>query len=273
MATITLKELLESGVHFGHQTKRWNPKMKKFIFGQRNGIYIIDLQKTVKRFQIAYDFVRQTVADGRSILFVGTKRQAQEVVEAEAKRCQMFYVNQRWLGGMLTNFQTIRKNIDRMKKLEAAQTDGSHDRFTKKEVAQFEKDRLRLEKHLTGIKDMTTLPAAIYIVDTKKEHIAVQEARRLEIPIIAIMDTNCNPEDANYIIPGNDDALRSIKLITSRIADAVIEGLQLRTKKQPLAESPVLATAADMQMAEVNVAAEPTAPPSGDPTLEVSEGG
>jgi small subunit ribosomal protein S2 len=273
MATITLKELLESGVHFGHQTKRWNPKMKKFIFGERNGIYIIDLQKTVKRFQIAYDFVRQTVADGRSILFVGTKRQAQDVVESEAKRSQMFYVNQRWLGGMLTNFQTIRKNVERMKKLESAHTDGTHSRLTKKEVAQLEKVRLRLEKHLSGIKDMTTLPAALYIVDTKKEHIAVQEAKRLEIPIIAILDTNCNPEDADFIIPGNDDALRSIQLITSRIADAAIEGLQLRAKKQPQAERPVLATAADVQMTAANVAAEPIATPAGTPTLEVAEGG
>ena len=273
MAAIALKELLEAGVHFGHQTKRWNPKMKKFIFGERNGIYIIDLQKTVKRFQVAYDFVRQTVAEGRPILFVGTKRQAQDVVESEAKRCQMFYVNQRWLGGMLTNFQTIRKNVERMKKLEAAKTDGTHDRLTKKEVAQLEKDRTKLEKHLSGIKDMTTLPAAVYIVDTKKEHIAVQEAKRLEIPIIAILDTNCDPEDADYIIPGNDDALRSIKLITARIADAAAEGIQLRTKKQPQAETPTVSIASDAALIQAGAPEAPIAAPTGETTMKVMEGG
>jgi small subunit ribosomal protein S2 len=273
MAVIQMKELLEAGVHFGHQTKRWNPKMRKFIFGERNGIYIIDLQKTLKRFQVAYDFIRQTVADRRSILFVGTKRQAQEVVEAEAKRCQMFYVNQRWLGGMLTNFPTIRKNIERMKKLEAARTDGTHDRLTKKEVAQLEKDRMKLEKYLIGIKEMTALPAAVYIVDTKKEHIAVQEAKRLDIPVIAILDTNCDPEDADYIIPGNDDALRSIKLITSRIADAAIEGLQLRVKKHPQTESPALSTAEDVAPAEPGLPESPIATPGTESSLEVAEGG
>lgn len=273
MAAIMLKELLEAGVHFGHQTKRWNPKMKKFIFGERNGIYIIDLQKTAKRFQIAYDFVKQTVADGRSILFVGTKRQAQDVVEAEAKRCQMFYVHQRWLGGMLTNFQTIRKNVERMKKLEAARTDGTHDRLTKKEVSQLEKVRMKLEKNLSGIRDMTSLPAALYIVDTKKEHIAVQEAKRLEIPIIAILDTNCDPADADFIIPGNDDALRSIKLITSRIADAAIEGLQLRARKQPQAETPVFVTAADVPTTETGLSEAPIATATGESPLEVAEGG
>lgn len=237
MSVISMKELLEAGVHFGHQTKRWNPKMKKYIFGERNGIYIIDLQKTVKRFDAAYEFVKGTVAEGRSILFVGTKRQAQEVVETESKRCQMFYVNQRWLGGMLTNFQTIRKNIERLKKLEAASTDGTYDRLTKKEISDLEKDRVKLEKYLNGIKDMNTLPGAVYIVDTKKEHIAVQEAKRLEIPVIAILDTNCDPEDADLIIPGNDDALRAIRLITTRIADAAIEGLQIRAKKHPQSET------------------------------------
>ena len=234
-----MKELLEAGVHFGHQTKRWNPKMKKYIFGERNGIYIIDLQKTVRYFQTAYDFVRQMVANGQPILFVGTKRQAQDVVESEARRCRMFFVNQRWLGGMLTNYQTIRKNIDRLKKLDAAKTDGTHDRLTKKEVSHLEKDRVKLEKYLGGIRDMGNLPGAVYVVDTKKEHIAVREAKRLGIPVIAIMDTNCDPQDADLIIPGNDDALRSIRLITSRIADAAAEGLELRGKKQaPGAESP-----------------------------------
>jgi small subunit ribosomal protein S2 len=271
MSAVQMKELLEAGVHFGHQTKRWNPKMRKFIFGERNGIYIIDLQKTQKRFQVAYDFVRQIVADRQSILFVGTKRQAQEVVEAEAKRCQMFYVNQRWLGGMLTNFPTIRKNIERMKKLEAAQTDGTFDRLTKKEVAQLEKDRLKLDKYLSGIKDMTTLPAAVYIVDTKKEHIAVQEAKRLDIPVIAILDTNCDPEDADFIIPGNDDALRAIKLITSRIADAAVEGLQLRAKKQGEAMAVPLPPAAPMS--ETDLPENPTLTSGSESTMEIVEGG
>jgi small subunit ribosomal protein S2 len=261
-----MKELLEAGVHFGHQTKRWNPKMKKYIFGERNGIYIIDLQKTLKRFQAAHEFVKQTVADGRSILFVGTKRQAQEVVETEAKRSQMFYVNQRWLGGMLTNFQTIRKNIERLKKLEAARTDGTHDRLTKKEVADLEKDRMKLEKYLNGIKEMTTLPGAVYIVDTKKEHIAVQEAKRLEIPIIAILDTNCDPGDADLIIPGNDDALRAIKLITTRIADAAIEGLQLRARKQPPAE-----TMAAAPLPGAGLSVMPTPAPVGEPVEGIVE--
>ncbi|MBI3596812.1 MAG: 30S ribosomal protein S2 [Nitrospirae bacterium] len=266
MAAISMKELLEAGVHFGHQTKRWNPKMRKYIFGERNGIYIIDLQKTLKRFQAAHEFVKQTVADGRSILFVGTKRQAQEVIETEAKRCQMFYVNQRWLGGMLTNFQTIRKNIERLKKLEAARTDGTHDRLTKKEVADLEKDRMKLEKYLNGIKEMTTLPGAVYIVDTKKEHIAVQEAKRLEIPIIAILDTNCDPEDADLIIPGNDDALRAIKLITTRIADAAVEGLQLRARKHPQADTAAAAPLPDASLSEM-----PIATPAGEPVEGIVE--
>ena len=273
MAVITLKELLEAGVHFGHQTKRWNPKMKKFIFGERNGIYIIDLQKTLKRFQTAYEFVKQTVAEGQSILFVGTKRQAQDVVEAEAKRCQMFYVNQRWLGGMLTNFQTIRQNIERLKKLEAAKTDGTHARLTKKEVAGLEKDRMKLEKYLSGIKEMSTLPGAVYVVDTKKEHIAVKEAQRIGIPVIAILDTNCDPADADFIIPGNDDALRSIRLITSRIADAAVEGLQLRVKKQPQGEKPAIATTAEVRSAAMTISEAPAAPPGDESTEEVMEGG
>ncbi|MBI3609143.1 MAG: 30S ribosomal protein S2 [Nitrospirae bacterium] len=252
MSAIMMKELLEAGVHFGHQTKRWNPKMKKYIYGERNGIYVIDLQKTVKCFESAYAFVKQTAADGRAVLFVGTKRQAQDVIETEAKRCQMFYVNQRWMGGMLTNFQTIRKNVERLKKLEAAQMDGTHDRLTKKEVAQFEKDRMKLEKYLGGIKTMSALPGAVFIADTKKDHIAVQEAKRLEIPVIAILDTNCDPEDADFIIPGNDDALRSIKLITTRIADAALEGLQLRTKKHPPAEAQPVLAAVEMPSAETS---------------------
>jgi len=231
MAAISVSELLEAGVHFGHQTNRWNPKMKKYIFGERNGIYIIDLQKTARKFNTAYGAVKQTVAEGKSILFIGTKRQAQEIIESEAKRCEMFYVNQRWLGGMLTNFQTIRKNIERLKKLEAAREDGTHDHLPKKEVSQLEKERLKLEKILSGIKEMTTLPGMVYVIDLKKERIAVLEAKRLGIPVIGIVDTNCDPDEVDYIIPGNDDAIRSIRLITSHIADAAIEGKQLRSAK------------------------------------------
>ncbi len=248
MPVISMKELLEAGVHFGHQTKRWNPKMRKYIYGERNGIHIVDLQKTVKKFQEAYDFVKGIVAEGQSVLFVGTKRQAQDIVEGEAKRGSMFYVNQRWLGGMLTNFATIRKNVDRLKKLETWKTDGTYERLPKKEVAGLEKDRIKLEKNLSGIKEMSALPGAVYIVDTKIEKIAVLEAKRLGIPIIAILDTNCDPEDMDFVIPGNDDAIRSIKLITSRIADAAIEGLQLRAQKTREAGKPAAVTAADLQI-------------------------
>ncbi len=226
MSAVSIKELLEAGVHFGHQTNRWNPKMKKYIYGERNGIYIIDLQKTTRKFQMAYEFVKDTAAEGQAILFVGTKRQAQDIITEEAKRCGMFYVTHRWLGGMLTNFQTIRKSIEKLKKLEAARTDGTFERLPKKEVNQLEKEREQLEKNLGGIKEMTTLPGAVYIVDTRMERTAVLEARRLIIPIVALVDTNCDPEEIHYPIPGNDDALRAIKLVTAKIADAVIEGRQ-----------------------------------------------
>lgn len=226
MSVISIKELLEAGVHFGHQTNRWNPKMKKYIYGERNGIYIVDLQKTAKKFEKAYEFVKNVAAEGQAILFVGTKRQAQEIIQEEARRCGMFYVTHRWLGGMLTNFQTIRKSVEKLKKLEAAQTDGTFERLPKKEVAKLEKERVQLEKNLEGIKEMTTLPGAVYVVDTRMERTAVLEARRLMIPIVAIVDTNCDPDEIDYPIPGNDDALRAIKLITTRIADAVIEGRQ-----------------------------------------------
>ncbi|MCI0527680.1 MAG: 30S ribosomal protein S2 [Nitrospira sp.] len=226
MSAVSIKELLEAGVHFGHQTNRWNPKMKKYIYGERNGIYIIDLQKTTRKFQTAYEFVKNTAAEGQAILFVGTKRQAQDIITEEAKRCGMFYVTHRWLGGMLTNFQTIRKSIEKLKKLEAARTDGTFERLPKKEVNQLEKEREQLEKNLGGIKEMTALPGAVYIVDTRMERTAVLEARRLMIPIVALVDTNCDPEEIHYPIPGNDDALRAIKLVTAKIADAVIEGRQ-----------------------------------------------
>jgi small subunit ribosomal protein S2 len=232
MGVISIKELLEAGVHFGHQTNRWNPKMKRYIFGERNGIYIIDLQQTVQLFDAAYGFVRDTVAGGESVLFVGTKRQAVEIIQEEAARCRMFFVNQRWLGGMLTNFQTIRRSIDKLKKFEAAITDGTHQRLTKKEVSQMEKERVKLDKSLSGIKNIPALPGAIFILDTRIEHIAVKEANRLSIPVIAIVDTNCDPDGIQYPIPGNDDAIRSIKLITSRIGDACMEGAHLRAQRE-----------------------------------------
>lgn len=243
---VTIKELLEAGVHFGHQTNRWNPKMKRFIFGERNGIYIIDLQQTVERFQEAYNFIRDTVAEGESVLFVGTKRQAVDIVEEEAKRCGMFYVNQRWLGGMLTNFQTIRRSIEKLKKLESTLTDGTAERFTKKELGQMEKERAKLEKTLSGIKNMNTLPGAVFILDTRVERIAVQEANRLSIPVVAIVDTNCDPDGIDYPIPGNDDAIRSIKLITARIADACIEGAHLRAQREE-SEKPESISAEEMR--------------------------
>jgi len=225
-----IKELLDAGVHFGHQTKRWNPKMIRYIFGERNNIYIIDLQKTARKLEVAYNFVRDLTERGDSILFVGTKRQAQEIVTEEAKRCNMFYVDHRWLGGMLTNFSTIKKSIVRLKKLEAAQEDGTYDRLPKKEVIKLEKKRGHLEKNLGGIKQMNALPGAIFVIDTIKEKTAVLEATRLGVPVIAIVDTNCDPDEIDYVIPGNDDAIRSIRLLTSKMADAVLEGQRLREK-------------------------------------------
>jgi len=219
-----MKELLEAGVHFGHQTKRWNPKMKEYIFGERNGIYIIDLQKTLRMFKEATRFVTDSIAQGGTVLFVGTKRQAQESISDEAKRCGMFFVNQRWLGGLLTNFVTIQKSIQRLRELEEMSTDGRYQLFSKKEVARLERERKGLEKNLAGIKEMKTLPRIVFVVDSKKEEIAVKEANRLGIPVVAIVDTNCDPDDIDYVIPGNDDALRAIKLFVSKIADAVFEG-------------------------------------------------
>ena len=232
MAYITMKELLEAGVHFGHQTKRWNPKMKPYIFGARNGIYIIDLQKTVRMFRTAYDFIVDTVADGKPILFVGTKKQARDSIYEESNRCEMFYVHNRWLGGMLTNFQTIRKSIDRLNYLNTIQNDESINLFPKKERLKLLKERMKLDNNLGGIRNMNGHPGAIFVVDPKNEAIAVREGRRLGIPIIAIVDTNCNPEEIDYIIPGNDDAIRAIRLITSRIADACVAGRQRLEEKQ-----------------------------------------
>jgi small subunit ribosomal protein S2 len=227
-----MKELLEAGVHFGHQTKRWNPKMKPYIFGARNGIYIVDLQKTVRMFKTTYDFVVDTVAAGKSLLFVGTKKQARDSIYEEANRCEMFYVHNRWLGGMLTNFQTIRQSIDRLNYLNNIQNDGSIELFPKKERLKLAKARIKLDSNLGGIRTMNGLPGAMFVVDPKNEAIAVREGRRLNIPIIAIVDTNCDPDDIDYIIPGNDDAIRAIRLITSRMADACIEGSQRFAEKQ-----------------------------------------
>jgi small subunit ribosomal protein S2 len=230
MANVTMKEMLEAGVHFGHETKRWDPKMKSYIYGARNGIYIIDLQKTVQLFKEAYNFVRDITSKGEYILFVGTKKQAQESIYEEAIRCDMFYVNRRWLGGMLTNFQTIKKSIDQLNKLEAMKNDDIYSLLPKKEVLQLEKQRKRLEKSLGGIKSMDRLPGAIFVIDLKKERIAVSEARKLGIPSVGIVDTNCDPDEVDYIIPGNDDAIRAIRLFSSKIADAVIEGRQVYEK-------------------------------------------
>jgi small subunit ribosomal protein S2 len=226
-----MKELLEAGVHFGHQAKRWNPKMKKYIFGERNGIYIIDLQKTLKLFKEAYDFVRSAAAEGKDVLFVGTKKQAQDAITEEAKRCGMYYVSSRWLGGMLTNFSTIRKSIDRLKKIEKMKEDGTYEKLTKKEVAGLEKERTKLERILSGIKTMPDLPSVLFIIDPRKEDIAVHEANKLGIPVVAVVDTNCDPDNIDYVIPGNDDAIRAIRLMASKIADAVIEGRQAIAKE------------------------------------------
>ncbi|EGL83729.1 ribosomal protein S2 [Caldalkalibacillus thermarum TA2.A1] len=226
MAVISMKQLLEAGVHFGHQTRRWNPKMARYIFTERNGIYIIDLQKTVKKVEEAYNFVRDLAANGGKILFVGTKKQAQESIKEEAERCNMFYINTRWLGGTLTNFQTIRKRIERLHELEQMETDGTFDVLPKKEVILLRKEKERLEKFLGGIKQMKELPDALFVVDPRKERIAISEARKLGIPIVAIVDTNCDPDEIDYVIPGNDDAIRAVKLLTSKMADAVLEGNQ-----------------------------------------------
>ncbi|HYO92387.1 MAG TPA: 30S ribosomal protein S2, partial [Pyrinomonadaceae bacterium] len=232
MASVTMKELLEAGVHFGHQVRRWNPKMKEYIFGERNGIYIIDLQKTQRMFRDAIQFVTSLVGEdrGKTVLFVGTKRQAQDAIREEAVRAGQFYINQRWLGGLLTNFQTVQKSIKRLKDLEAMHEDGRYEKMTKKERIKLDRERESLDKNLSGIKSMTRLPDAVFIIDVRKEEIAVAEANRLGIPVVAVVDTNCSPEGIDYIIPGNDDALRAVRLFASRIADAVLEGQQMLTE-------------------------------------------
>lgn len=257
MANITMKELLEAGVHFGHQTKRWNPKMKEYIFGERNGIYIIDLQKTLKMFKEASKFVQDLAADGRIILFVGTKRQAQDAIAEEAQRCSMYYVNQRWLGGLLTNWITVQKSVKRLKELDEMATDGRYDLLPKKEVIKLERERKHLQANLAGIKNMTRLPDAIFVIDSNKEQIAVRESRKLGIPVVAVVDTNCDPSEVDYVIPGNDDALRAIRLFTSKISESIAEGVHARD---------------DKQMADIQAVAEPepvVAAP--DPEIVVAE--
>ena len=255
--TVTMKELLEAGVHFGHQVRRWNPKMKEFIFGERNGINIIDLQKTQKMFRDAIAFVTSLMGEdrGRNILFVGTKRQAQDAIREEAERAGQYYINQRWLGGLLTNFQTVQKSIKRLRDLEAMQTDGRYEKLTKKERIKLDREREILDKNLSGIKNMTRLPDALFVIDVRKEDIAVKEANRLGIPIIAVVDTNCSPEGIDYVIPGNDDALRAVRLFASRIADAVIEGQQVNAK----GEEEEAEQAAATEQAATAAASQPTA--------------
>lgn len=246
MPYLTIKELLEAGVHFGHQTRRWNPKMQKYIFGPRNGIYIIDLQKTVRMFDRAYELIVNKVAQGGTVLFVGTKKQARDSIYEEANRCEMFYVQHRWLGGMLTNFQTIKKNIDRLKDLTRMRADGSINRFPKKEVVQMEKEWVKLDRLLSGIREMTTLPSVVVVIDTNKENIAIREAKRLNIKTVAVVDTNCDPDEIDYPIPGNDDAIRAIRLICSKVADACIEGKRrYEEQKQSLADKGDVVALAD----------------------------
>ena len=267
MAYVTMKELLEAGVHFGHQTKRWNPKMKPYIFGARNGIYIVDLQKTMRMFRTAYDYVVDTVATGKSVLFVGTKKQARESIYEEANRCEMFYVHNRWLGGMLTNFQTIKQSIDRLNYLNQIMLDGSINLFPKKERLKLEKERVKLDNNLGGIRNMVNLPGAIFVIDPKNEAIAVREGRRLNIPIVAIVDTNCDPDEIDFVIPGNDDAIRAIRLITSKMADACLEGLQRRAEKAQAAadkdadEESEVTAAADLKPGERKVISDGTKGP------------
>jgi small subunit ribosomal protein S2 len=249
-----MKELLEAGVHFGHQTKRWNPKMKEFIFGERNGIYIIDLQKTLKMFKEASKFVADLSAEGRTVLFVGTKRQAQDAIAEEATRAGSFYVNQRWLGGLLTNWVTVQKSVKRLKELDEMATDGRYELLPKKEVIKLERERKHLEANLAGIKNLNKLPDAVFVIDSNKEQIAVREARKLGIPVVAVVDTNCDPTEVDYVIPGNDDALRAIRLFASKIADSVVEGSQLLNDKQT---ADLAAGVGEAQQAEIAATEEP----------------
>jgi len=268
LANITMKELLEAGVHFGHQTKRWNPKMKEYIFGERNGIYIIDLQKTLKMFKEASKFVADLAAEGKIVLFVGTKRQAQDAIAEEARRAGMYYVNQRWLGGLLTNWVTVQKSVKRLKELDDMATDGRYELLPKKEVIKLERERKHLEANLSGIKDMARLPDTIFVIDSNKEQIAVREARKLGIPVVAVVDTNCDPSEVDYVIPGNDDALRAIRLFASKIADSVVEGSQLMSDKQTAELAAAAGAAQQAELAASQAAAEAAADASGEASAE-----
>ena len=268
LANITMKELLEAGVHFGHQTKRWNPKMKEYIFGERNGIYIIDLQKTLKMFKEASKFVTELASDGRIVLFVGTKRQAQDAIAEEAQRCGGYYVNQRWLGGLLTNWVTVQKSVKRLKELDDMATDGRYELLPKKEVIKLERERKHLQANLAGIKNMNRLPDAIFVIDSNKEQIAVREARKLGIPVVAVVDTNCDPSEVDYVIPGNDDALRAIRLFASKIADSVVEGAQVATDKQTADLAQMAGAAQQAEAASVEAPAEGASDATGSETGE-----
>ena len=267
MANITMKELLEAGVHFGHQTKRWNPKMKEFIFGERNGIYIIDLQKTLKMFKDASKYVQDLAAGGKTVLFVGTKRQAQDAIAEEATRCGMFYINQRWLGGLLTNWVTVQKSVKRLKELDDMATDGRYELLPKKEVIKLERERKHLQANLAGIKNMNRLPDAIFVIDSNKEQIAVKEARKLGIPVVAVVDTNCDPSEVDYVIPGNDDALRAIRLFASKVAESIVEGSQVATDKQ----GAEIASAVAAQPAEAAAEGEAAAVAEGGEDVNLAE--
>jgi len=269
--TVTIKELLEAGVHFGHQTKRWNPKMKKYLFGERNGIYIIDLQKSLKMFQEAHAFLRDVAARGESVLFVGTKKQAADTIQEEATRAGMYFVNRRWLGGTLTNFQTITKSISRLKQLEDMQGTGKFEAFSKKEVLRMEREMEKLNNALMGIKGMEQLPRAVFIIDPKKERIAVRESRRLGIPVIAVVDTNCDPDEIDFPVPGNDDAIRAIRLITSRLADAIIEGRGAGAKAGVAGiEEAMLAASEQPAAAPTQAASREGTPAAGSPAPQAS---
>ena len=272
MANITMKELLEAGVHFGHQTKRWNPKMKEFIFGERNGIYIIDLQKTLKMFKEASKFVADLTSGGKTILFVGTKRQAQDAIAEEATRANSFYVNQRWLGGLLTNWITVQKSVKRLKELDEMATDGRYELLPKKEVIKLERERKHLQANLAGIKNLNKLPDAVFVIDSNKEQIAVREARKLGIPVVAVVDTNCDPTEVDYVIPGNDDALRAIRLFASKISDSVAEGAQLMTDKQAAdLAAAVYAESAAAAPAEAGEAAPEAASEAGSEDISMED--
>jgi small subunit ribosomal protein S2 len=278
LATITMKELLEAGVHFGHQTKRWNPKMKEYIFGERNGIYIIDLQKTLKMFKDASKFVQDAAAEGKTVLFVGTKRQAQDAISEEATRCGMFFVNNRWLGGLLTNWVTVQKSVKRLKELDEMATDGRYELLPKKEVIKLERERKHLQANLAGIKEMNRLPDILFVIDSNKEAIAVKEARKLGIPVVAVVDTNCDPTQVDWVIPGNDDALRAIRLFASKIADSVAEGVQAGTDKQTAeiagavaAQSEAVPAGAEAALAETPSAAPTSADLAEEEELNMEE--